>query len=251
MYYRFSLDDNIWFLRDLTFGSFVSVFDHPYLKGFKYLHDRYGTKFQFNVYYETDGFDLSMMTDRYRAEWEKNASWLRFSFHARADAPPFPYAESSYAEAYGDCVRVNREIIRFAGKSSLDFYTTIHYCQASAEAVRAFRDAGLRGLVGLFTPEQSCYGLLYDTFDEPFKYDGKSGLYYFVNDIIANLYPLDMIVPLLEKVSHKPFLELMIHEQYFYPDFHMYQRDFFDKVEAAIRLMCAQGRKSVFLDELI
>lgn len=250
MYYRFSLDDNIWFLRDLTFGSYESVFDHPYLKGFKELHDRYATKFQFNIYYETEGFDLSMMTDRYRDEWEKNAHWLRFSFHARADAPPFPYAESSYEEAYDDCTRVNREIIRFAGEASIDYYTTIHYCQASPDAIRAFRDAGLRGLVGLFTPEQSCYGLLFESFEEPYKFDEKSGLFYFVNDIIANLYPSYAIIPILEKLSHKEFIELMIHEQYFYPCFHMYQPDFFEKVETAIKIMIKQGRRSVFLDDL-
>lgn len=251
MYYRFSVDDNIWILRDLSKGNYSSLFDHPYLALYRSLHEKYGAKFQFNIYYETEDFDLSQMTDRFKAEWIANSNWLRLSFHARADAPPFPYAESSYEEAFEDCTRVNSEIIRFAGEETLDLFTTIHYCQASPDAVRAFRDAGLKGLVGLFTPEQSCYGLLFKEFNEPYKYDECSGLYYFVNDMIVNLYPLESIVALLEKVYHKEFIEVMIHEQYFYKDFHMYQPDFAAKVETCIKHLTDEGRKSVFLDELI
>ena len=29
-YYRFSLDDNIWVFRDLAYGRYHSIFDHPY-----------------------------------------------------------------------------------------------------------------------------------------------------------------------------------------------------------------------------
>jgi len=251
MYYRFSVDDNIWFLRDLSRGNYSSLFDHPYLNVYKSLHDRYGAKFQLNVYYETDGFTLSQMTDRFKDEWTENSEWLRLSFHARADAPPVPYMESSYDEAFRDASLVHREIIRFAGEKTLDLYTTIHYCQASTEAVRAFKDAGILGLVGLFEPGRSCYNLRYDEFSEPFKFDSCSGLYYFVNDMIVNLFPLSEIRDRLEKVKDKEFIEVMIHEQYFYDYFHMYQPDFAHKVEACIRYFTECGRKSVFLDDLI
>ena len=96
MYYRFSVDDNIWFLRDLSFGHYSSIFEHPYLKVYKDLHDRYGAKFQLNIYYETEGFDLSQMTDKFKTEWIENSNWLRLSFHAKADAPEAPYLNASY-----------------------------------------------------------------------------------------------------------------------------------------------------------
>ena len=50
MYYRFSVDDNIWFLRDLTCGEYSSLFDHPYLKLYYDLHKKYDAKFQLNIY---------------------------------------------------------------------------------------------------------------------------------------------------------------------------------------------------------
>lgn len=251
MYYRFSVDDNIWFLRDLSLGQFSSIFDHPYLKVYKELHDRYDAKFQLNIYYETEGFDLSLMTDKFKSEWIKNSNWLRLSFHARADAPDCPYLNASYEKAYEDCSMVHREIIRFAGKETLDLYTTIHYCVASPDAVKAFKDVGICGLVGLFEPGRYCYNLCYDEFSEPYKFDPDSGLYYFVNDMIVNLFPLSEITPRLEKVREKDFVEVMIHEQYFYDYFHMYQPDFSAKVEACISYFTECGRKSVFLDELI
>ena len=81
--------------------------------------------------------------------------------------------------------------------------------------------------------------------------DEKADIYYFNNEMIVNLFPLHEIVPRLERIAHKEFIEVMIHEQYYYKDFHMYQPDFADKVEACIKHLSETGRKSVFLDELI
>ncbi len=251
MYYRFSIDDNIWFLRDLSLSEYASIFDHPYLALLKRLHDTYGARFQFNIYYETEGFDLSQMTDRYRPEWEKASDWLRLSFHGRYDIGEPPYINASYDEAFADCSAVHREILRFAGDKSLSYFTTIHYCQASDEAKRAFFDCGLRGLVGLFAEGNSCYGRSYPDFSEPFKYSEEDGVYYFINDMIINLFPLSGIVPHLSRLGGKEFIEVMIHEQYFYPYYPYHQPDFAEKVEECVRYLTLAGRKCVFLEELI
>ena len=250
MYYRFSVDDNIRVLKELTEGEYTSVFKHPYLKMYKDIHEKYGTKFQLNVYLETDGFDLSMMTDRYKAEWEANSHWLRFSFHSRADAPEYPYRDSGYEEVYRDCSAVHREIIRFAGEKCLSYFTTIHYCQASPDAIRALKDCGIRGMVGLYKMDD-CYGRHFDKFDMPFVYDEDMGMYLFCNDIILNLYSLDGVETVLREDDHKPFTEVMIHEQYFYEDFFAYKKDFYDIVETAVKHQIAIGRKSVWLEELV
>ncbi len=250
MYYRFSVDDNIWFLRDLSLYDYSSLFDHPYLALYKRLHDKYGAKFQLNIYYETEGFDLSQMTDRYKGEWIENSSWLRLSFHARADAPPDPYKNATYEKAFSDCSAVHREIIRFAGEECLEYFTTIHYCLASPAAIRAFSDCGIRGLVGLFNSGQDSYGLHFDSFDAPYYYCEESGLYYFVNDMIVNLFPLSDVFGHVEAISKKQFCEVMIHEQYFYEGKPWYQADFSEKVEACIKILTEKDKKPVFLSEL-
>mgnify|MGYP003311268643 CR=1 FL=1 len=84
-----------------------------------------------------------------------------------------------------------------------------------------------------------------------YKYDEKTDIYYFNNDMIVNLFPLLEIVPRLERIKDKEFIEVMIHEQYFYEYFHMYQPDFADKVEACVKYLSESGRQSVFLNELI
>lgn len=251
MHYRFSIDDNILFFKDISENNYSSIFENPYLSFFKKMHDRYGTRFQFNIYNETDGFELSQMSDRYKKEWNQNSDWLHLSFHARADSPPDPYLNSTYDRAYSDCINIHNQIIRFAGNASLDYYTTVHYCQASDEAIHGFKDAGIKGLVGLYDNKLSCYGRSFDDFIEPYVYDTENSIYLFSNDLILNLCDKESIIPLLESKKHKKFLEIMIHEQYYYESYPCYQPDFCDKVETAISYLTKEGRKSVFLSELI
>ena len=64
--YRFSLDDNIWFLQNLTENQdkYESMFEDPYLALLKTMHEKYGTKFHVNIYYETDrhgGWNISQI----------------------------------------------------------------------------------------------------------------------------------------------------------------------------------------------
>ena len=49
--YRFSLDDDIYFLRDIAVEKPKSIFDTYYLGFMRDLRDRYGTKTHINIYY--------------------------------------------------------------------------------------------------------------------------------------------------------------------------------------------------------
>jgi hypothetical protein len=70
--YRLSVDDNIRCLRDIAANSdaYRSIFDNPYLNVYRELHETYGTKVHLNLFYRTDGFDLSQMPDKFKAEWK-------------------------------------------------------------------------------------------------------------------------------------------------------------------------------------
>ena len=50
------VDDVIWFLRDLARQRPKRAFDHPFLAGFKKVHEATGLKVQFNLFYRTDFF---------------------------------------------------------------------------------------------------------------------------------------------------------------------------------------------------
>ena len=52
--YRFSTDDNIWFLRDIARNAdrYHSIFENSYLAMWRDFHRKYGVRIHHNIYYE-------------------------------------------------------------------------------------------------------------------------------------------------------------------------------------------------------
>ena len=161
--FRLSSDDNILFLQDLTKNrdEYTSIFDNPYLAMYKKAHDLYGACVHLNLFYEytpderffsahPDRFDLSMMTDKFKSEFEANSDWLKLAFHSNAEFPDKPYALATAEQIRADYEKVIREIVRFAGESVLTESTTVHWGAANREVVRTLRELGLRSLTGYF-----------------------------------------------------------------------------------------------------
>ena len=250
----FTVDDNIRFLQELSKGDQQSLFDHPYLAMYKRLHEKYDLKIQLNLFYEMPGFDLSQTTDRFRQEWAANAQWLKLSFHSRLENRE-PYLTSGYQAVYEDCAAVHREILRFAGESSLAQTTTIHYCQTTLEGLRALRDLGVQGLLGLFGSEQkpSVSYSLSET-DCALLRKGemicRHGLNFYSLDVVMNLYPQEELLRRLRELLHREHLRVMIHEQYFYPDYRQYQPDFEEKLDRAFALLKENGFESCFVEDV-
>jgi hypothetical protein len=263
--YRLSLDDNILFLKDISDNSarYKSIFDNPYLGFLKEVHDTYGTKIHLNIYYQTEGFNLSQMTDKFRKEWKANSGWLRLSFHALQNKPDNPYMNSGYDEVKKDCEMVKAEILRFAGEEQFDRVTTLHWGAATLEGTRALRDGGYTGLAGYFNvgarESPVSYYLDMDKrrhLNERFIWrDNKEGIIFSRIAIVINNSKLDKIVPYLNSLkvgTHKPgYIDLMIHEQYFHPDYVEYQPDYRQKVMAAVKWATDNGYRPAFLSECI
>ena len=263
--YRLSLDDNILFLKDISDHSagYKSIFDNPYLSFLKEVHDTYGTKIHLNIYYQTEGFNLSQMTDKFRTEWKANSGWLRLSFHALQNKPDNPYLTSGYDEVRKDCELVKAEILRFAGEEQFDRVTTLHWGAATLEGTRALGDGGYSGLAGYFnvgareSPVSYYLGMdkrrhLYERF---IWRDNKEGIIFSRIAIVINSYKLEKIVPYLNALkvgTHKPgYIDLMIHEQYFHPDYVEYQPDYRQKVMTAVKWATENGYTPAFLSECI
>ena len=260
--YRFSLDDDIWFLRDIAEKQYRSLFDNPYMALWKRLHDTYGTKVNCNLYFECENFDLTMMPDRYRGEWADAAEWFRLTFHARANDPDKPYLHAGYEEVARDMDLVTGEILRFAGESSLNSFTTIHWGEATREGCRAVRDRGIRGLCGYFTmddagePQVSYYAdrnLTRYLMQRDYWMDWEEDLVFIRHAQVINTVQQADIVPGLEACARNPqqgeVMELMIHEQYFYPDYVAYLPDYAERCETAVRWMADHGYQPVFYSD--
>jgi hypothetical protein len=262
--YRLSLDDNIWFLQDINKNANIyhSIFENPYLGFLKQVHDTYGTKIHLNLFYQTEGFNLSQMTDKYKPEWKENSGWLRLSFHALQNKPDKPYIQAGYDEVKKDCDLVMNHIRRFAGEELMGPVTTLHWGEATVEGCRALRDAGYTGLAGYFNVDDSepvSYYLDMEKRKQLFKRfiwrDNREGIIFARMAIVINTVELDQIVPYLDnlgKDTHKPsYADLMIHEQYFYPFYKDYQPDYREKVLTAVKWAAENGYHPAFLSECI
>jgi hypothetical protein len=263
--YRFSTDDNIVFLKDLALNAskYSSIFDNEYLAFWREMHEKYGARVQFNTYYQTEGFNLSQMPDKYRPEWEENADWMRLTFHALQNDPPNPYIGASYQVMLHDFSLVTGEIARFAGRRLLSPFTTVHWGEATLEACKALRNQGMKGLVGYFLvdpgigrPIVSYYldhdRTMYLNARDYWK-DTREDLFFIKHDLVINLLQPKDIAPTLNSIASNPhkshLMEVMIHEQYFNRQYPHYEPDAHERVITTLEWLRGNGYRSVFYEE--
>ncbi len=256
--YRFSVDDNSFFLRDIAQKKYDSLFDCFYLKIFRDLHTKYGARFVLNIYYRTeDGFELPQFPDRYKSEWRDNADWLTLAFHAHANKPDRPYQNATAAKLIGDFDRVEEQILRFAGEETYSPPTVIHWAMVRPEALKPLYKKGVRVLSGYFQLWSNKWDINYLFDDVRSEYlsrhdalmDFESGIVFSRVDIVCNGTPLDRIVPTLAPLAKEPgtaeIMDLFTHEQYFWPFWPNYLPDHAKRLDTAIRWVTERGYKPV------
>lgn len=273
--FRLSSDDNIRFLKELNEGSYASIFDHPYLAVYKKAHDLYGAKAHLNLFYAFDEdarsrfsdapsyFDLSMMTDRYKEEFIANSSWLKLAFHARSEFPDKPYLHADGKTVRDDCIAVCREICRFAGPECISNSTTIHWGEGNREVVRALRAMGFTSLTGYFTRDDANEPLV-SYYIEPemvdhigardFWMDTNEDMIFGRIDSVLNIGSLEKVLQEVRDASEDPhrggFVSIMIHEQYFYPDYANYLADFEDRVLQSCKILADKGYSGAHISDI-
>jgi hypothetical protein len=260
--YRFAVDDNGFFLRDIWQQQYRSLFDCFYLAMYRDLHREYGAKFVLNIYYTTaDEFDLTKFPDRYRSEWQDHADWLKLAFHAHANDPPQPYYDAPPEQVIADFVKIREQIYRFAGEQTYSPTTIVHWGVVRPSAWKPLAEQGVRVLSGYFQQQNDQWTVNYRLDPQRSEYlsrhdalkDFASGIVFSKIDMVCNTVPLERIVPLLEEVGRDPhqneILDLMTHEQYFWPFYSHYLPDHPQRIEAAIRWATEHGYEPVFLHE--
>ena len=261
--YRFSIDDNSFFLRDIAQKGYPSLFDCFCLEALRDLHRKYGTKFVLNVFYHTpeDDFDLSQFPDRYQGEWKDNADWLKLAFHARAESPNRPYQYARPEILAKDFDAVADQILRFAGPETYSPPTVIHYAMVQPNALPVLAERDVKVLSGMTTKRNGLWDIQYFLDDARTEYlsrhdalhDFATGITFSGIDIVVNETPLEQICSTLERATCVPgraeILDVFTHEQYFWPFYSRYLPDHVQRCEAAIRWACQDGYEPVFFHE--
>ncbi|HIE51996.1 MAG TPA: hypothetical protein EYP85_09575 [Armatimonadetes bacterium] len=260
--YRFSIDDNSFFLRDIAQKQYASLFDCFYLNLLRQLHQKYGAKFVLNIYYTTEeGFELPQFPDRYKGEWQDNAEWLKLSFHAYANKPDRPYQYAPAEKLAADLDLVAEQILRFAGEQTYSPPTVIHWGMVQPQALPVLVERGVRVLSGTFTRRNGGWDVNYFLDDDRSEYlarhdalvDFDSGIVFSKIDLVCNLTPVEQIAPTLESLARDPnraeIMDLFTHEQYFWPFYHHYLPDHPQRLDTAIRWVTELGYEPVFFHE--
>lgn len=264
--YRLGVDDVIWCFENLYKNQehYHSIFEDPFLAVYKELHDTYQTKVHMHLFYENqDGsFNLSMFPDKYKQEFIKNADWLKFTFHSRAEFPDSPYKHASYAQTFQEGKEVEREIRRFAGSEVLSNVTSQHWADSNLYATRAFRALGYKIIDGYFLFDEN--GEPYVSYylnqeqtahahSRDFWVDNKEDIIFVKDDIIINEVELNGIDGYMERLYHgedHAFMYLLIHEQYFYKDYIGYQPDYKERIFRTVQWCVGHGYRSAFLSDI-
>ena len=252
--FRFQIDDNSFFLRDIHRKNYKDLFESFYLDGLRKLHQKYGLLVVLNCFYSTPekDFDLSMMSDKYKGQWNDNADWLRLAFHSRNEFPNEPYLDAPPEQLAADFDLVNEHLARFAG-DALSPPAVLHWGMCRPDAYRVFADRGVRTLIGGFNPKypridyrlpENVSRYLVDHFG---WYDFGSGIVFQKGTYCGNKVKLeDTFATLNAGMTHpnrSEVLNLITHEQYTWPFYKRYIPDHFQRLDAAFRIAVEHGYK--------
>jgi len=303
-YFTYFVDDNIRFLENLTKNKPASIFDDPYLKLHKELHDKYGLKVQFNLFYQNidKTWDLSMMTDAYKDEFLANKDWIKFGFHAKHELPDYPYINATYEQVWDDYTAIEKAIEKFAGREMITKSLITHWLVMTKEGVQALIDKGAK-IIGSTTGDIIDYPEIKSAFstehnftlaknkdlpvskagvcvrsvngvssmpylcnynhlenNDADKYSGKIKMYkdpetgMFYNNFAAitmNASRLDDFPKEFEELVKHEYVGILIHEQYFYDDFFIYEPDFAEKIDKAFEILLGAGFEHISMEDLI
>jgi hypothetical protein len=264
--YRFSIDDNSFFLRDIHQQQYASIFDCFYLDILRGLNREYGAKFSLNIYIQTDDdpanpFFLTDFSDRYQGEFADNAHWLALAFHAKSNLPDRPYQYAPAEKLLADKHLVEEQIVRVAGEATLAPPTVIHWGMVLPEVWPALYADGIRVLSGFAHPTSRGYDINYFLDQERSEWlyhheaikDFESGLIFSRVDIVCNNTPVEQIAPTLQPLHDYPrqaeIMDLFTHEQYFWPFYARHVPDHGERLNQTIRWVTERGYEPVFFHE--
>lgn len=136
---EFSIDDTIQLFKELNSNIYIyqylGIFQHPTLKFVKKLYKKYGIKTTLYCYFESNGFDLTMVSDRFKKQFQKNSNWLKVAFHGKNET--CKYDSISADEFIDHYQETTRALISICGEECLSSTLRLHFFAGSLEVCEA------------------------------------------------------------------------------------------------------------------
>lgn len=174
-YAHISIDDSTIILQEICNEQYDSIFDQATLSSLKELHEQYGIVCVLYLFYRDNGFELTEMPEIYKSEFEENSDWLKLGFHWHDNTNPNENVIP--IEVFEDYYqKVNSEIVRFAGESSIAKLLRLHYWYGTDEII-AFLES--QGVEGVFCPDDKAsvgYNLTQE--EQETLVESESGIFY-------------------------------------------------------------------------
>ncbi|MCL2517433.1 MAG: hypothetical protein FWF15_02605, partial [Oscillospiraceae bacterium] len=210
-------------------------------------------------------FNITMMPDKFKPEFIANSDWLKFSFHARSNDPDKPYIDTTYERMDADIKLIHDEMKRFMGEEVFTPVTTLHWGESTIAGVRALRENGYKAIDAYFDFDEKTGEPLVSLYyppeviksfcDRDFWVDTEEDVICAKVDAVLNTLKLEQVVPELERIKLNPhkagFLELLIHEQYFYSDYRAYIPEYAEIILTACEWAAKNGYKPALFSEVI
>ena len=149
-YIHISFDDVSKSIKNLAQNDYSSVWDEPFFKELKSLHEKYKAKFSLYLFLDSD---ICECGGKYQAQLKNTGDWLKFGLHA--ESADGSYANSTYTQGLNDWDNFVKDIINFTGsEDSVDRVPRLQGFSGSRECLMGMRDAKV-GAIGFLTADDS------------------------------------------------------------------------------------------------
>lgn len=143
----------------------------------------------------------------------------------------------------------------FAGKYRLSLDDNIWFLMDIASHASQYRSIFDNPYLDFFKKIHDAYGTKIHINKRTIWRDNKEDIIFFRSAIILDCHALDDIPTFLDEFQADPhrsgFVDLLIHEQYFYQDYVNHQTDYRQKVLAAVKWAQSRGYEPAFLEECV
>lgn len=149
------------------------------------MHDNYGVKVTMYIFYEFSGKSLKNTTTKFKSEFEKNNSWLKFGFHEYNNFKD--YSNLNVDEFLNDYETTVKKLENIVGEKSISSCLRLEGFRLSKENAKVLSENGVTSLLGADTDNRKDYFLS----EEENKYLLKNDFLYSL-DTNLKIYNTDL-----------------------------------------------------------